>query len=36
VADRTRHTWGGTGVFTETVKVLEDLVDYPGLNVITT
>jgi uncharacterized protein len=36
VADRTRHTWGGTGVFAETVKVLEELVDYPGLNVITT
>ena len=36
VADRTRRTWGGTGVFAETVKALEDLVDYPGLNVITT
>jgi uncharacterized protein len=36
VADRTRHTWGGSGVFAETVKVLEELVDYPGLNVITT
>ncbi|MHB9073996.1 MAG: peptide-modifying radical SAM enzyme CbpB [Desulfobaccales bacterium] len=36
VADRTRHTWGGAGVFAETVKVLEELVDYPGLNVITT
>ena len=36
VADRTRHTWGGTGVFAETIKALEDLVDYPGLNLITT
>jgi uncharacterized protein len=36
VADRTRHTWGGAGVFDQTVKVLEKLVDYPGLNVITT
>jgi uncharacterized protein len=36
VADRTRHTWGGAGVFTQTVKVLEDLADYPGLNVIAT
>ena len=36
VADRTRRTWGGTGVFAETVKALEDLVDYPGLNLITT
>lgn len=36
VADRTRHTWGGAGVFAETVKVLEELVDYPGLNIITT
>ncbi len=36
VADRTRHTWGGTGVFAGTVKVLEELVDYPGLNIITT
>jgi uncharacterized protein len=36
VADRTRRTWGGAGVFTRTVKVLEDLADYPGLNVIAT
>jgi uncharacterized protein len=36
VADRTRRTWGGTGVFPQTVKILEELVDYPGLNVITT
>jgi uncharacterized protein len=36
VADRTRHTWGGAGVFDETVKVMEELADYPGLNVITT
>ena len=36
VADRTRRTWGGTGVFAETVKALEELVDYPGLNLITT
>lgn len=36
VADRTRHTWGGAGVFDQTVKVLEKLVDYPGLNLITT
>jgi uncharacterized protein len=36
VADRTRRTWGGAGVFSQTVKVLEDLADYPGLNVIAT
>ncbi|MBI4642954.1 MAG: peptide-modifying radical SAM enzyme CbpB [Deltaproteobacteria bacterium] len=36
VADRTRRTWGGSGVFAQTVKVLEELVGYPGLNVITT
>lgn len=36
VADRTRRTWGGTGVFAETVKVLEELAGYPGLNVIAT
>ncbi len=36
VADRTRRTWGGAGVFAQTVKVLEELVDYPGLNVIAT
>jgi len=36
VADRTRRTWGGTGVFAETVKALEELVNYPGLNLITT
>jgi uncharacterized protein len=36
VADRTRRTWGGSGVFAQTVKVLEELVGYPGLNIITT
>jgi uncharacterized protein len=36
VADRTRRTWGGSGVFAQTVKVLEELIGYPGLNVITT
>jgi uncharacterized protein len=36
VADRTRRTWGGAGVFAPTVKVLEELADYPGLNVIAT
>jgi uncharacterized protein len=36
VADRTRRTWGGSGVFAQTVKALEDLVGYPGLNIITT
>ena len=36
VADRTRRTWGGAGVFAQTVKALEDLRDYPGLNVIAT
>jgi len=36
VADRTRHTWGGGGVFPQTVKVLDELVGYPGLNIITT
>ncbi len=36
IADRTRRTWGGKGVFTQTVRILEELADYPGLNVITT
>jgi uncharacterized protein len=36
VGDRTRRTWGGAGVFAQTVQVLEDLADYPGLNVIAT
>jgi len=36
VADRTRRTWGGSGVFPRTVQVLEELADYPGLNVIAT
>lgn len=36
VADRTRRTWGGKGVFPQVVQVLERLADYPGLNVITT
>jgi len=36
VADRTRRTWGGRGVFVQTVKVLEELVGYPGLNISTT
>lgn len=36
VADRTRRTWGGQGVFAQTVKMLETLAGYPGLNVIAT
>lgn len=36
VADRTRRTWGGQGVFPLTVKVLEELGGYPGLTVIAT
>ena len=36
MADRTRHTWAGNGVFDQVVRVLERLADYPGLNVITT
>jgi len=36
VADRTRKTWGGEGVFAQTVTALEELADYPGLNVIVT
>jgi len=36
VADRTRRTWGGEGVFAATVKVLEEVAGYPGLNVIVT
>ncbi len=36
VADRTRRTWGGRGVFSQTVRVLEELAEYPGLNVIAT
>ncbi len=36
VADRTRRTWAGGGVFTQVVRTLEELADYPGLNVIAT
>jgi uncharacterized protein len=36
VADCTRHTWGGSGVFDQVVNILERLANYPGLNVITT
>jgi uncharacterized protein len=36
VADRTRRTWGGEGVFAATVKALEELAGYSGLNVIVT
>ena len=36
IATRTRHTWGGSSVFAQTVKILEELHDYPGLNVFTT
>ena len=36
VADRTRRTWGGQGVYPQTVQALEDLAGYPGLNVIAT
>uniref|UniRef100_A0A7C5EU11 Peptide-modifying radical SAM enzyme CbpB n=1 Tax=Desulfobacca acetoxidans TaxID=60893 RepID=A0A7C5EU11_9BACT len=36
VADRTRRTWGGSGVFPQVVRVLEELGDYPHLNVIVT
>ncbi len=36
VADRTRRTWGGQGVFAQTVKMLETLAGYPGLNLIAT
>ncbi len=36
VANRTRRTWAGSGVFNQVSKVLVDLADYPGLNVIAT
>ncbi len=36
IADRTRKTWGGEGVFARTVQALEELADYPGLNLIVT
>jgi uncharacterized protein len=36
VADRSRRTWSGIGVFDQVVQVLERLAEYPGLNVITT
>ena len=36
VADRTRHTWAGGGVFTQVVRNLEELADYAGFNVIAT
>ena len=31
IATRTRRTWGGSSVFAQTVKILEELHDYPGL-----
>jgi uncharacterized protein len=36
IADRTRKTWGGAGVFAETVRAIEELAGYPGLNLIVT
>lgn len=36
IANRTRKTWGGAGVFAETVRAMEELAGYPGLNVIVT
>ncbi len=36
VADRTRRTWAGGGVFRQVVRILEELAGYPGLNVIAT
>jgi uncharacterized protein len=36
IANRTRRTWGGSGVFNQVSRALVDLADYPGLNVITT
>jgi uncharacterized protein len=36
VADRTRRTWGGSGIFAQSVQALEELAGYPGLNIITT
>lgn len=36
IADRTRRTWAGGGVFTRVVRTLEELAGYPGLNVIAT
>ena len=36
IANRTRRTWGGSGVFNQVCRALVDLADYPGLNVITT
>jgi uncharacterized protein len=36
IMDRTRHTWGGGSVFAQTVRAMEELAGYPGLNVITT
>jgi uncharacterized protein len=36
IANRTRRTWGGRGVFNQVSRALVDLVDYPGLNVICT
>ncbi len=36
IANRTRRTWGGSGVFNQVSRALVDLADYPGLNVIST
>jgi len=36
IANRTRRTWGGRGVFNQVSRALVDLADYPGLNVICT
>lgn len=36
IADRIRHTWGGKGAFSQILKVIKKLEDYPAFNVITT
>jgi uncharacterized protein len=36
IANRTRRTWGGRGVFNQVSRALVALADYPGLNVIAT
>lgn len=36
IADLTRKTWNGSGVFEQVVEVMKKLADYPAFNVITT
>ena len=36
IADQTRKNWGGKGVFSKVIKIIEELNSYPAFNVIAT